>query len=187
MTGAGGNLLRKALIVLGVAVSWAVLFHLNAVLFAHLEHSNRAHWIFLPAAVRVLSVLLFQGAGAGGLMLGAFFTLPHHGLASLATDLLISASSAIAPLVSVVICRRWIGIAADLSGLRGLHIVAVSVLSAATNAVGLNIALAAAGQLRGDMEQVATVFVGDMLGSAIVLAVISLGLSAFTRRAAGRA
>ncbi len=184
MIRSGGDLVRKALVVLGVAVVWAVLFRLNAVLFAQFEHSSRAHWVFLPAAVRVLSVLLFQGAGAAGLMLGAFFTLPHHGLASLLVDLLISASSAIAPLVSVVICRRWIGLAADLSGLRGLHIVAVSVMSAAVNAVGLNTALAAVGQLKGDMPQIATVFVGDMLGSAIVLALISLALSAFTRRAA---
>lgn len=179
--------MRKALIVLGVAATWTVLFRLNAALFAYLEHSPRAHWIFLPAAVRVLSVLLFQGAGVAGLMLGAFFTLPYQGLASLPASFLISASSAIAPLLAVVICRRWIGIATDLSGLRGLHVVIVSVVSAAVNAICLNIALAAAGQFKGDIEQIGTVFVGDMLGTAIVLALISLALSAFARRVLRRA
>ncbi|MEN9682674.1 MAG: hypothetical protein RLZZ427_425 [Pseudomonadota bacterium] len=177
----------RALTVAGVAAAWVMFFNVNIALFAPLANSPRAHWIFLPAALRVLSVLLFDGWGAAGLMVGAYFTLSRHGLADLPGDLLIAASSALAPLVGIAACRRWLHIAWDLSGLRGLHIIAVSVATAAANAVILNLALAAAGQFQGNLMRIATVFVGDVLGTAIMLSMIAAMLSLITRRVAKQA
>lgn len=175
-------MLGKALTALGVAAVWVAFFNLNMLLFSGLAHSPRAHWIFLPAAVRVIAVLLFDSAGAFGLMLGAYFTLPHHHFADLPSQLLLSVSSALAPLVAIVACRRWLHIAWDLSGLRGSHIIAVSVACAAANAIILNVVMAAVGRFNDDLSQIATVFVGDVLGSAIMLTGIATLLSLMARR-----
>jgi hypothetical protein len=177
----------RALAVAGVAAAWVIFFNINSALFAQLANSPRAHWIFLPAALRVLSVLLFDGWGAAGLMVGAYFTLSQHGLADLPGDLLVAASSALAPLIGIAACRRWLHIAWDLSGLRGLHIIAVSVATAAANTVILNLALAAVGQFHGNLVRIATVFVGDVLGTAIMLSVIAAALSLITRQVARQA
>jgi hypothetical protein len=167
----------KLLIVVGVALVWVAFSRLNEFCFSFFAFSNRAHWIFLPAAVRILSVLLFDGLGAAGLMLGAYLTLPHEEISNLPIELLVSSSSAIAPLVAVAACRRWLCIAWDLSGLRGRHVVIVSVASAAANAFFLNLALFVADQTIGKGEQIVTVFVGDLLGTAIVLSGIVAVLS----------
>lgn len=173
---------RRALVIVGVAVVWLAFFKLNAFAFSYLEHSSRAHWIFLPAALRVISVLLFEEAGVVGLMLGAYFTLPHDETSSLAYELMLSASSAIAPLIAIWACQRFFKIAHNLAGLRGHHIIALSIASAAANSIVLNASMAISGKLHGDWNQVATIFVGDMLGAATLLSVFALLAALITKR-----
>lgn len=172
MKGLGG----KILTVIGVAVVWLAFFKLNALLFSQLEHSSRAHWIFLPAALRVLAVLLFRGEGAAGLVIGAYLTLPHDPSSSLPYELSLSISSALAPLVAIWFCRQLFPIASDLSGLRGKHIIALSVANAAVNSVIINMVMLIAGKLNDDLEHMLTIFVGDMLGAALLLTLISAAL-----------
>lgn len=173
---------HRIMIATGVAVVWLALFKLNAFAFSYLEHSSRAHWIFLPAALRVISVLLFEEAGVIGLMLGAYLTLPHDDASSLPYELLLSASSAIAPLIAIWFCQRFFKIAHNLVGLRGHHIVALSFVSAAANSVVLNASMAIAGKLHGDWNQVSTIFVGDMLGTATLLSVFAVLATQIVKR-----
>lgn len=175
---------KQGAIALGVAIVWLAFFKLNGFAFSYLEHSSRAHWIFLPAALRVISVLLFEEAGVVGLMLGAYLTLPHDESSSLPYELLLSASSAIAPLMAIWLCQRFFHIAHNLAGLRGHHIIALSIASAAANSVVLNASMAIAGKLHGDWNQVATIFVGDMLGAATLLSVLAVLAALITKRIA---
>ncbi len=175
---------HRILIVTGVAVVWLAFFKLNAFAFSYLEHSSRAHWIFLPAALRVISVLLFEEAGVVGLMLGAYFTLPHDDASSLPYELLLSASSAIAPLIAIWSCQRFFKIANNLAGLRGHHIAALSIVSAVANSIVLNASMAIVGKLHGDWNQVVTIFVGDMLGAATLLSVLAVLASLTAKRVA---
>ena len=161
------------MIVIGVALTWDAAFTLNEKVFVGLQHSIRANWIFLPAAIRLLAVLLFGETGALGLALGAFLTLPNGLNNDVAFNVALAMTSGIAPLAAVMVCRKFMHIARDLGGLRAWHIVVLSIASAAANAIILNSYLAAIGRLHGDVEQIATVFVGDMLGTAIVLFLLS--------------
>lgn len=163
----------KILTIMGVAAVWLAFFELNALVFAQFEHSSRAHWVFLPAALRVLSVLLFRGEGAAGLVVGAYLTLPHDPASSLAYELSLSISSAVAPLAAIWFCRQFFPIAPNLAGLRGKHIITLSVANAAVNSVVINMVMAVAGKPNGNFEQMAAIFVGDMLGAAILLALLS--------------
>lgn len=171
---------RWIIAVCGVALVWLAFFELNDWLFSQLAYTERAHWIFLPAALRVLAVLLLGGRGAIGLMIGAYLTLPHASPDDLALEIALSISSGLAPLAAVAICQRFFNINSDLAGLRGTHIVALSVASALANSVLLNIVMAVAGRHHGDGLLAATIFIGDMLGAALLLLAIALGISIFT-------
>lgn len=164
---------NKAVTVLGVALAWFAFFELNTLVFSQFEHSSRAHWIFLPAALRVLSVLMFDGAGVMGLMIGAYLTLPHDQAGDLPYELMLSASSGVGPLIAIWLCRQLFPIARDLSGLRGKHIIALSIVGAATNSLLVNGCMAVMGRWHNDVEQLVTIFVGDMLGTAFLLTMIA--------------
>jgi hypothetical protein len=166
----------KLVIVAGVAFAWVLLFHLNQYAFSHLEYSSRANWIFLPAALRITFVLLFNRLGAIGLMVGAYFTLPESLESFQLQNVVFAASSGIAPLVAVYITKRFISLADDLSGLKGGHILVLSGACAFANSLILNAYLALMPDRSLDMTQIATIFVGDMLGAAIVLMVTSSSL-----------
>lgn len=172
---------RGIITVCGVALVWLAFFELNDWLFSQLAYTERAHWIFLPAAFRVLAVLLCGGRGAIGLMVGAYLTLPHQSPDDFVFEVSLSISSGLAPLAAVAICQRLFPINSDLAGLRGTHIVALSVANAFANSVLLNIVIASAGRHHGDGVLAATIFIGDMLGAAILLLAIALGVSAYTR------
>lgn len=62
---------RSMLAVLIVAVAWVIVFKLNQLLFDGTRNSRWTHWIFIPAAVRIIAVMLLGWRGAAGLVLGA--------------------------------------------------------------------------------------------------------------------
>lgn len=174
-------ILRWNMTVFGVAVVWLMFYTLNDWLFAQLAYTAHAHWIFLPAALRVLVVLLLGGEGAIGLMVGAYLTLPHESPNDLAFEIALALSSGLAPLAAVAFCQRLFKISYDLRGLRGSHIIALSVVSALANSVLLNIIMFASERHHGDGVLAATILVGDMLGAALVLLAIAMGISVFAR------
>lgn len=170
------NSLSSVLIITGTALFWLAFFHFNNFLFSKAALSSRAHWIFLPAALRVIFVLLFQGRGAVGLILGAYLTQPHASPADLPAEILLSISSGLAPLVGVVACQQLFKIDDQLAGMSGWHIIALCVASASANALILNSVEFVIGDRLPDLESIAAVFVGDVLGAATVITAISLSL-----------
>lgn len=152
-----------------VALAWVVLYRLNAMFFSAFEQSPLSSWIFLPAAVRIMAVLAFGSAGALGLFIGALWTMPEDGSPTLAFQLLVATSSSVAPIMAVWTCSCIFKIRPDLRGLRGPHIITLSVANAAANAVILNSCLALAGRPTVDAGQIFTVLVGDMVGAALVI------------------
>lgn len=178
------RLLRQTLIVAAVALSWFGLFNLNAWLFSNLEHTARAHWIFLPAVLRPVSVLLFGGWGACGLVLGAYLTVYGTANGSYLHEIVLSLLSGLLPWLAVYLGKWALGIPESLAGLRAMHIVAICALCAGVNAIGLNGYLLLAGRLQNDPIQILTIFVGDLLGAAIPLFIISTTLAIALRQKA---
>lgn len=170
-------LLQKLAIILSVALVWLGAFRLNAAMFESFAYSQLANWVFLPAAIRILSVLLLGYTGALGLMLGAYLTLTDS--TPLVHNIILAISSGLAPLAALWLCRRFFPIAADLAGLRASHVLILSLANAAANSLILNSYLASIGHLRGHMLQVMTIFVGDVVGTALVLLLLSTVIAAF--------
>lgn len=168
---------KDCVTVIGIAVAWLAAFKLNEWAFSGTVHSARANWIFLPAAIRVIAVLLFGNWGALGLVVGAYLVVSGAGGDNGMHSFILAVSSGIAPLLAVIALKRCFSISNTLAGLRPWHIIALSVACAASNTALLNGYLWLAGHLHSDFVQIATVFIGDVLGMAIVLLVLSVALS----------
>jgi len=153
----------------GVVLLWVLLFRLNEQLFTELEYNAYVNWIFLPAALRVLAVLLFGWRGALGLFIGALITfdmtLGHSGLSILAQ----AALSALAPWVAVCWTVRWLKMSADLQGLNfkqlALLCIAGSGISAAAHTLLFSVQASDPQLLWGFMPM----FGGDLLGTMLVV------------------
>jgi hypothetical protein len=171
--------------IAGVAVAWPLFLWLNQGLFASLSYMAWAGWVFLPAAMRILAVLLFEEAGAIGLMLGAYYTMHWGPVLDGPHQIMLSISSGLAPWLAVWVCRRLTDLGDDLRGLRPVHIVVLSIAGAAANSLLVNATLGLAGRLEGDLRPLVIVFLGDLNGTAIVLFVVSSLLAAGIRRLAG--
>lgn len=168
--------IRELLIVAVVALSWVAAFDLNSWVFSSLEYSPRAHWIFLPAAMRPLAILMFGSLGAWGLVLGAFLTVYGTSGANTLHEIVLAVSSGLLPWAAVSAGKSLFKVPDSLAGLRPRHIGALCALCAAANAIGLNAYLWLAGRLEGGGMQMLTIFVGDALGATIVLLAISMAL-----------
>lgn len=84
-----------------VAAAWIVTFRINSLLFTEWGHSTYVNYIFLPAGVRLLSILLLEEIAVLGLLIGAIYTcIIYHPDISIMTCVGISLISAIeSPLV----------------------------------------------------------------------------------------
>jgi hypothetical protein len=168
------NLADAATEIVIVVVEWVALYWLSALFFAQFSHSERASWIFPPAALRVISVLLFGWTGAAGLAIGSFLTLPHDHLSDLGYEALLSLTSGAAPWIAITACQRYLAVPSKLSDLKASHVIVASIATAVANSALVNACLGLAGRWHGDTEQIATIIVGDILGAAIVLTLIAL-------------
>jgi hypothetical protein len=171
--------------IAGVAVAWPLFLWLNQGLFASLSYMAWAGWVFLPAAMRILAVLLFEEAGAIGLVLGAYYTMHWGPVLDGPHQIMLSISSGLAPWLAVWVCRRLIDLGDDLRSLRPVHIVVLSVAGAAANSLLVTATLGLAGRLEGDLRPLMIVFLGDLNGTAIVLFVVS-SAAAMVVRSLGR-
>lgn len=169
--------IKSVSIIIGVALTWVAAFSLNEWVFAPERHSLRANWIFLPAAVRLIAVLLFEEVGALGLALGAFVVVSAGSAENWLYDGGLALSSGIAPLAALIASRRFIIIQPDLAELKPRHVLVLALSGAVANAAILNAYLAAVGRFHGDVEQIVTVLIGDCVGIAAVLIVLSTFLA----------
>ena len=165
-------------IIGGVAVAWHLLFTFNAWLMASYTYAAWASWVFMPAALRIIAVLVFGRVGAAGLVVGAFYTITQDPIIDLPHQALLALSSGAAPLLAVGLCRAWFRLGENLHGLKPSHIIALSIVGAATNSVLSNAVLALAGRMADDWLPLVVVFLGDLNGTVLVLFAMSsvLGL-----------
>lgn len=118
--------------------------------------------------------MLFGWTGALRLAIGAFLTLPHAQPADLPYEVALSLSSGAAPWIALALCRRYLTIPGQLSALRTTHVIIASIATAVVNCALVTACMAIADRWNGDTEQVAVIFVGDVLGAAIVVALVAL-------------
>jgi hypothetical protein len=148
---------------------WTVLYRLNDWIFASIEVSSFVCWIFLPAAIRLLTVLVMGPAAAAGLMLGTFLTSnPIYGF-NFIENASFSVLSGAGPLIAVAVCIRMLRLPNDLAGLSPLHLLVFSLIGAVCNVIPHTLLLLALGKIKDPYANAIPMFVGDITGTWIVL------------------
>jgi hypothetical protein len=166
--------------------AWIVLYQLNAWWFTALDWADGVSWIFLPAAVRLLAVLMFGTAGALGLFLGGIFTMSMIEEAPWPKVVGIAAVSALAPLLAVGLMLRRLRLPASLCGLGTRHLALLAVASAAASVVLHNLYYWYTHQRGDPVSGLLPMFAGDIAGTIIVLYLARSAMRLHLRMATAR-
>lgn len=158
----------------GVAVAWFLLFHFNNWLFSSISISPQVSWIFLPAAIRMLAVVLFGWSGVLGLFLGALFTNQLFGEVALVAAITVSALSALGPWLAFRTCTQCLKLPDDLAGLRPSHLLILSAVGAFFICVPHCIFFYVSGISPNLWSDLIPMFIGDLVGTLLVLYIASL-------------
>ena len=162
---------------LGVMIAWVLLYKFNMWAFKSLAINSFVSWIFLPAFIRMLSVLLFGWSGVAGLILGATITSPPI---EIVHSLPLAFISGLAPMLAYKICQHILKLSNSLEGIRGLDLIILA-FSGALTCVALNGLYFSQHNLPANFTTcLLPMFFGDMLGSLIMLYLAALILKAIT-------
>ncbi|UOD49682.1 hypothetical protein [Orrella daihaiensis] len=153
-----------------IAGCWVFLYILNDWLFDNVAVSQYASWVFLPAALRMLAVLLCGWTGVLGLFIGSFITaLYTHNFTDPGMVIVLAGLSALAPMVAYVACARLFGLRTDLQGLSAVQLVILSVAAALVGSILHNLHFSAIGISHAFGHTFVTMFVGDLIGTFAML------------------
>jgi len=171
--------------VAGVAINWVLLFQINLWIFSELHITGFISWIFLPAAIRMLAVMVGGWAGSLVLFLGAILT----NLSLLKYEpfniVILAGLSTLGPLVAFNLCTRWLKLPQDLAGLQRSQLLVFAVAGAIFNTIPHNFYFYFTGLSPDAWSGVIPMFVGDLAGTLIVLYLASLALRLLTKGARG--
>ena len=162
--------------VAGVAIVWIMLYQVNRWVFSDAHLTGFISWIFLPAAIRMLAVMVGGWTGALGLFLGALLTNLMFTDLEVLNGMILAALSALGPLIAVYLCTRWLNLPNDLSGLDRSQLLVFAVAGAIFNVFPHNLYFYLTGISDDAWSGVVPMFVGDLLGTLSVLYVASLSI-----------
>jgi hypothetical protein len=171
---------------IAVALLWVLLFRLNRWAFSSIDVTIFISWIFLPAAIRMLAIMACDWVGAVGLFAGALFTNQADPTISLTDGIVLAFLSSAGPLVAFWCCTRLLRLPFTLTGLTAKQLLVFATVGAALNAVPHNIYFFLSGRMTSPIEGLVPMFLGDLIGTMVVLYAVSLALRLLFKRSAGQ-
>lgn len=152
-----------------VALGYAVFYHLNDWLFNVVQVSANISWVFLPAAIRMLAVLLLGWAGVLGLFIGSLSVVPSALALDPVHTVTLGVLSSVPSLLAMQFVQRWLGVRADLAGMTGLDLVCFGLAGGAFNSLGHTLYfMLNAGSLE-PIQGFLPMMVGDAVGTFLLL------------------
>ncbi len=161
-------------LVLAVAVAWIVLYKLNELIFTSVGFSQHIAWIFLPAAIRMASVMVFEWLGVLGLFLGALVTCDSIDWDNFSEIIILSGMSALGPMLALIICTRLFNLPSSLGGLDLKQLTIFGLIGAACNVIPHNLYFYFSDRMQTPFAGITPMFIGDVSGTLIVLYLMAL-------------
>lgn len=165
------------------ALTYAGLFYINSWLTSSFLYSTGVNWIYLPAGLRLFLTLVFGLPGAIGIALVSFL-ISYCG--ELSDDLIVCVGtgfiSGFAPYLARIFVLRNIELAPDLSNLN-LPKLLICILVYAALSAGLHQFWYSTVDLddAGTINHFFAMFIGDVLGSVLLISLIKYGLDLVKR------
>jgi len=173
---------QEIAVATSVAVLWVGLYWLNDWAFYSFEKSQAASWIFLPAALRLIAVLIWGVPGALGLWLGAVVTSSQVFGTWTPAVLIAAPMTALAPLLAVTLMREPLALKPDLRGLSTSALAQLALVNATCSALLHCLVFLALNDPKANPADIFTMLVGDLVGTLVVLYGIKLLLIALPTR-----
>jgi hypothetical protein len=173
--------------VAATMIAFVAMLAANEWLFTRLEFVPGINWVYLPAGMRLLCVLLFGDAGAIGLLLVSwlvcfFHFFPNDFLRSFMGGIL----SAAAPWLANRIAQHAWGLRASLSNLSPKRLLACIVLYSLASPLLHHLWFAVHGDTDHLLHGFFVMFIGDLNGTLIVVYTMKGLLSLAPRKAQSR-
>lgn len=173
------SLSSKLFTIFAVAAAWCATFYLNKLAFSHFDFSSVIiSWVFLPAAVRLLAVMLAGWVGVVGLFVGSF-TFAMLGLGytpAVKNVLILSTITSVGPMLALLLCVWGLNIKEGFRGFSGFNLLVLCAVCALFTSLPNNIAFYYLGLSPTILKGFGPMFIGDFLGTLIVLYLIRLVL-----------
>ena len=167
----------KILMVIVTMFAFLTALLVNELLFIRYEFIPGVNWVFLPAGIRVLALLLFGSAGAVGLLLVSllicfFYFFPGDFVRSLAGGVI----AAMAPCIAHRIFRAFYGPGLKFSSMSFAQLAVCALIFSLLSPLLHHIWFL----MRGDhasLESLTVMIAGDLAGTIVVLALARLGIA----------
>jgi hypothetical protein len=176
---------RPQLFLMGALISallYSALFFFNDWVTEALKYDLGVSWIYLPAGLRLFLILIFGFAGAIGIAV-ATFAISYFGvfMPDLVTCIGVGLISGFAPLLAKWVVVSNIPINNDLSNLSIQKIIFCIVIYALMSAGLHQYWFVLRGLESGSLEHFLVMFVGDIAGSILLIAVIKYSIDLLKR------
>ena len=163
-----------------IAIAWVILFQLNMYVFSDFKHNLYNTCVFLPAGLRLVSVLLVNETAILGIFIGTFISNDLIEI-PLQYSLVLSFISAINPYIAIKLSKRLLKIDDLLSNLTPSNLIMMSLISSIFNGLSQNLYIESVDLSHKAVSDVLSMFVGDFLGCLILLYVLSISLKLVSR------
>lgn len=156
-----------------VVLAWVFLFRLNYILFSQFNKTELIDLIFLPSGIRLISIMLFEYYAVIGLFLGSLMTIM---LMDIEHVIIISLISAFNPYIAFKTSNFLLNIKITLIGLTPSQLLLMTVIYALFNSLSHNFYFYFTGITKEFLDTTVEMFLGDLMGSLIVLYTFSLSI-----------
>lgn len=172
--------------VLATIALFLLMLAINEWLFKHAEFVPGINWIYLPAGIRLLSTLLFGGAGAIGLLIVSwlvsfFYFFPNDFMRAFVGGIV----ATIAPYGVYKLAQYAFGLHASLANLTPRRLLICIVGCSFASPLLHHLWFVLHGDPQPLLDGFVVMFVGDLNGTLLVVYAVKAGLW-FLPRTAGR-
>jgi hypothetical protein len=159
------------LIMAGVAGgTYAAMFFFNGWLFSSFEFTAGVNWIYLPAGMRLLLVLMFGLSGAIGISVGsALISVTVYFAHDPLTGLVAGFISGFAPYAIQKVMQRFAGLESSLYNINSVGLLQLTLMYAVATSFGHQAWYTLRGVTQDFWISTWPMFVGDLIGSLMVL------------------
>jgi hypothetical protein len=169
--------------VIGTVVFFLAMLAINEWIFSHSEFVRGINWVYLPAGARLLCILLFGGSGALGVLIASwiasfYYFFPDDFIRAFAGGII----GTVAPYTVYLTARQVFGLRVSLVNLTTRRLLICIVTYAAASAGLHHVWFALQGNTDGLLKGLAVMFVGDLIGTLIVIYVLKAMLGWFMPR-----
>lgn len=176
------EVLGRALLVIGLALTWYGLASANDYVFRQLALNPNAHLIYLPAALRIIYPLVFRNAGVLGIIVGSYSIVQDRVNDGIIDIISLAVISGLAPLLGIGVFKKLFTVKPNLTDLKAVHFFTLGALCAASNAMLVNVYFTLSDHPLQPLALMMTIFIGDVAGTVIFLSALSFVLTFFISR-----